>query len=251
MEKITPFFETKNGVIYQGESLRILTGMEGDSVDAIVTDPPYSSGGFTRSDRGRKAEKKYQNTGTARSYPDFIGDNRDGRSWLAWSSLWLAECFRVAKDGAVILMFTDWRQLPTASDALQAGGFVWRGVVAWDKTLASRPSLPGFFRHQCEYILWGTKGEARAASGALAGCFSIRVNPQEKYHLTGKPVELMTALLQATPEGGVVLDPFMGSGTTCVAAAMTNRRFIGIEYSTEYCHIAAQRLAGLLPLEVA
>ncbi len=249
--EMRPFFENESGKIYQGECLRILAEMEDGSVDAVITDPPYSSGGLTKNDRAQKTSKKYQQGGTEKKYPEFVGDTRDGHSWLAWCSLWIGECWRILKDGGAFVMFTDWRQYPSASDALQAGGITWRGVVTWDKTTAARPSIMGYPRHQCEYVLWGTKGDARPGEGVLPGCLSVRVNPSEKYHLTGKPLELMTSLLQIAPAGGLVLDPFMGGGTTCAAAMMTGRKFIGIEYSAEYCEITRQRLAGYLPMNLA
>ena len=246
---MTPYFENKLGRIYCGESLSILREMESGSVDAVMTDPPYSSGGWSKSDKNKATGKKYQNTSTQRKYPDFIGDSRDARSWTFWCSMWISECFRVLKDGGVFVMFSDWRMLPSATDAIQAGGILWRGIAVWDKTEASRPSIMGYPRHQCEYILWGTKGDARLGDSVLSGCFRYIVNPKEKLHLTGKPLELMTSLMPMCPMGGVVLDPFMGSGTTCVAAAMCARQYIGIEYMEEYCAVAKRRLEELIPFE--
>ena len=75
-------------------------------------------------------------------------------AFLVWCSLWLAECLRVAKPGAPIAVFSDWRQLATMIDAIQCGGFVFRGVMPWDKTEAVRPRMGGF-RSQCEYVVWG------------------------------------------------------------------------------------------------
>ena len=244
------FYEDGRGQLFHGEALAIMRQMEDASIDAVITDPPYSSGGFTRGDRQQKASTKYQQTGTIKGYPDFIGDNRDARSWAFWCSVWISEAFRVMKDGAYFLMFTDWCQLPSATDAMQAGGMVWRGIVVWDKGLASRAPHKGYFRHQCEYIVWGTKGGMdipTEGDGPWPGCFSIPIHAAEKQHMTAKPISLMAPLIQVIPPGGVVLDPFAGSGTTCVAAAMSGRRYIGVEYMEEYCKISAQRLSEILP----
>jgi site-specific DNA-methyltransferase (adenine-specific) len=92
------------------------------SVDAVITDPPYSSGGFTRGDRSASTTAKYTLTGTQIERPAFAGDNRDQRSFGYRCALWLSECLRVAKTGAPIAVFTDWRQLPTMTDAIQAAG---------------------------------------------------------------------------------------------------------------------------------
>lgn len=128
-----PYYEGGGVELYRGDSLALLRELPDESVDAVITDPPYSSGGLHRSDRNKSTGDKYVQSGTQVQRPDFQGDHRDQRSYLAWCSLWLAECLRIVKPGRPALVFTDWRQLPTTCDALQAGGFVWRGVVAWDK----------------------------------------------------------------------------------------------------------------------
>jgi site-specific DNA-methyltransferase (adenine-specific) len=83
--------------LHHGEALSVVRSMSDASVDAIVTDPPYSSGGFTRGDRTGSTGKKYTLTGTLVERPEFAGDNRDQRSFGYWCSLWLSECLRVAK----------------------------------------------------------------------------------------------------------------------------------------------------------
>ena len=234
-----------DATLYQGESLGILGKLADCSVDAILTDPPYSSGGVTLAQKQRTTSAKYQSTDTKKRFPDFSGDNRDQRSFMAWATLWLAECYRVAKPGAVCMMFTDWRQLPTMSDALQAGGWQWRKIVVWDKPTA-RPSK-GEFKNQCEYVLVGAKDKfAPVHERCLPGIFrqSI-VSGSKRRHMTEKPVPLLRNLLEITAEGGTILDPFMGSGSTGQACLETARKFIGVEMSDEYFDIATERLSEL------
>lgn len=143
------------------------------------------------------------------------------------------------------MMFTDWRQLPTMSDALQAGGWQWRRIVVWDKPTA-RPSM-GEFKNQCEFVLIGSKEKfERVHDRCLPGIFrqSIVSGPARK-HMTEKPVPLLRNLLEIAAEGGTVLDPFMGSGSTGQACLETARKFIGIEMSDAYFDIATQRLSEL------
>jgi len=213
-------------------------------VDAVITDPPYSSGGFSRNDKNRSPNEKYQQGGTIRQYPAFGGDNRDQRSYFAWCSLWMDECRRILKEGGYFLTFTDWRQLPVTSDAVQSGGIFWRGVVAWDKGGGARAPHKGYFRHQCEYVLWGTKGaiDTSNPAGPFAGCIQATVLQSDKHHLTGKPTALMRQLVRCCPENGLIADPFAGSGSTGVAALLENRRFIGCEREAAYVQIARQRL---------
>ncbi|MBU1002806.1 MAG: site-specific DNA-methyltransferase [Proteobacteria bacterium] len=230
--------------LHQGEALGILATMEDNSVDAILTDPPYSSGGMTLGQKHRPPSEKYQST-SAKKFPEFSGDNRDQRSFMSWATLWLAECHRIAKPGSVCMMFTDWRQLPTMSDALQAGGWLWRRIVIWDKPTA-RPSM-GEFRNQCEFVLVGTKGQfAPVHKRCLPGIFrqSIVSGPSRK-HMTEKPVPLLRNLMEITPEGGTILDPFMGSASTGQACLETARKFVGIEMTEAYFDIACDRLSEI------
>jgi len=229
-----------------GDCLEIMKQIPDNTIDIAITDPPYSSGGAFRSDRNAKVQDKYQVSGTEKIYPTFGGDNRDQRSFLMWSTLWCSEIVRTLKPGSVIAIFSDWRQLPTTTDVLQAGGAVWRGVYVWDKTESARPEM-GLFRNQCEFIIWGTKGakNSRKDISCPAGVFRKSVNPAEKFHITGKPIELMEELIQIAPDGGIMLDPFIGSGTSAVAAKRTGRHFIGIEMSPEYCEIARRRVAAV------
>ncbi|WP_231643257.1 DNA-methyltransferase [Ralstonia syzygii] len=229
----------------QGEALPALIGMSSESIDACITDPPYSSGGFSRDDKAKDPDTKYTQSGSQGRYPTFSGDSRDQRSYLAWCSLWIAECVRVLKPSGYFMAFTDWRQLPLMSDAVQAGGVFWRGLIAWDKGRGARAPHKGYFRHQCEYIVWGTKGAAVQLEhdGPFDGCIQAVVRRDDKHHLTGKPTALMRELVRPVLPGGV-LDPFAGSGTTGVAAILSGRRFIGIEREAAYAEISRTRLTA-------
>ncbi|MFZ4479688.1 MAG: DNA-methyltransferase [Rhodoferax sp.] len=240
-------------ILHQGECLRILQSLPDASVDAVITDPPYSSGGFSRDDKSKPVADKYQQHGTKRQYPDFQGDSRDQRSYLMWCSLWIEECVRVMKPGAYFLAFSDWRQLPTMTDAIQCGGIVWRGVITWDKGRGSRAPHTGYFRHQCEFVPWGSKGPAVIAKhgGPFEGCIQATVLQHDKHHMTGKPTPLMRELVRCVAPGGTVLDPFMGSGSTGVAAVMAGLSFIGIEREAAYVTIARERIEAAQGLPVA
>jgi len=140
-----------------------------------------------------------------------------------------------------MIVFSDWRQLPVTSDALQAAGFTWRGVGVWDKVANSRPYRGGF-RAQTEFFLWGSKGSL-VGDTYSPGLFKVAQKPGEKLHQVGKPLPLMESLVSAC--GGSVLDPFMGSGTTGVAALAQGKDFVGIEVSDHYHQVAVNRLRQL------
>ena len=98
--------------LYHGDCRAFLSHYNGPAFDAVITDPPYSSGGVTLGARQADPAQKYQQSGTKRRYPPMLGDAKDQRSWTMWCMLWLAECWRIARDGAPLMAFTDWRQLP-------------------------------------------------------------------------------------------------------------------------------------------
>jgi site-specific DNA-methyltransferase (adenine-specific) len=99
-----------DATLYLGDCLEILPTLP--KVDAVITDPPYSSGGQFRGDRSQKTSTKYIQTGAVyTSRDEFSGDNRDQRAFLAWASMWLSTLHQGASDGAVCMVFTDWRQL--------------------------------------------------------------------------------------------------------------------------------------------
>lgn len=157
-------------LLLKGDALSLLPTLEAGSFDALITDPPHASGGVNAAARRKPPSAKYPQGGRPVLHADFLGDERDQRSHLQWMTMWLSECARVLKDGAPVCVFTDWRQLPLTTDALQRAGFTWRGVTVWDKTEGVRPQR-GRFRNQAEYIVWGSKGHAAGpqCSGTAGG----------------------------------------------------------------------------------
>lgn len=234
-----PHYQDDSVSLHHGDALAVLAELPDASVDAVITDPPYSSGGMTRGDRMGSTRTKYVESGAKHDLADFGGDNRDQRSYQYWCALWLSECLRVTKPGGILCQFTDWRQLPATTDAIQAGGWVWRGVVPWIKPNA-RPQQ-GRFTSNAEYVVWGTKGAREIAGPVLDGYFLFNP-PREREHITQKPMDVMRHLVKIVPEGGRVLDPFMGSGTTGAAAVLERRLFVGVEHSDHYIEVAERRI---------
>lgn len=228
--------------VIQGDSLVKLAELESSSLDGVICDPPYSSGGAFRSDRTTGAAAKYLQA--AAKYEDFAGDNRDARSFGYWCTLWLAECWRVCREGSPIGVWIDWRQLPMMTDALQAGGWIWRGIAGWDKTEAARPNkrLP---RQQLEFLVWGSKGPIAPYEGApcLPGVWREYLAPGRKHHPTSKTLDIHRDLMGMVVPGGRVLDPFAGSGVVGVAARLEERGYLGIELSEYWADYARERIA--------
>jgi site-specific DNA-methyltransferase (adenine-specific) len=141
------------------------------------------------------------------------------------------------------------RNIACVIDAIQIGGWVYRGCVPWHKGDDQRPRK-GWFRSNVEYVIFGSCGPlltGHLASGICAdGIVYCRGNGSEKEHQTGKPVALMAELMSVRPEWETVLDPFMGSGTTGVAAVKEGKRFIGVEIDPAHFETALRRISAAL-----
>lgn len=236
--------DNQEPTVHLGDALAWLQTLKTASVDAVVTDPPYSSGGMVRGDRANTATKvKYTGDKAESEYADFAGDNRDQRGWAYWMTLWLSEAQRVTKPGGALVMFCDWRQLPTATDVVQSGGWVWRGLVPWIKP-DSRPQL-GRFTQNAEFVAWGSNGPMPFEGDCLPGYYLARAPRanEGRQHMTQKPVDVLRSLVKIAPRGGLVIDPFTGSGTTGVACIHEGRQFAGCESVAAHHATALQRLA--------
>jgi site-specific DNA-methyltransferase (adenine-specific) len=238
--------------IIRGDSLRVIRSFPDNLFGGIITDPPYASGAADQNARQKPTAQKYSSAKTNCALPDFEGDAKDQRSWTHWMADWLQEARRCTKPGAPVCLFIDWRQLPSMTDALQWAGWVWRGILVWDKT-NSRPQR-GRFRQQAEFVVWGSNGHMPVdrAAPVLPGVFrqSMPAMPK-RIHQTEKPLEVMRDIVKIVELGGIILDPFAGAGTTVLAAGLEGYPAVGIELSEYYAGAAAKRIAaadaGALP----
>ena len=167
-----------NWRILHGDTLKLVKAFQPGTFDAVITDPPYASGGTKQNERNRTTNQKYSSMSPEKALPDFDGDQKDQRSWAHWMAEWLYDVRKACKSGAPICLFIDWRQYPSMTDALQWAGWIWRGTAVWDKT-NSRPQK-GRFRQQTEFIIWGSNGQyADQPSGFLSSrCVPIWESPE-------------------------------------------------------------------------
>ena len=238
-----PFFEDPALTLYQGDALAVLQSFPPLCVDAVITDPPYASGGATLAERSASTSQKYTATKKACPFPDFMGDQMDSRSWLHMMADVLALARVRCHDGAVMVAFCDWRQMPLLTDAVQWAGWQWRGTLVWDK-LTSRPQK-GRFRQQAEFVVWASNGKLPIDRPVpvLPGVFrAANVQGVQRIHQTQKPEEIMRQICKICLPGGRILDPFAGSGSTLAAAELEGYDSVGVELSEEIAKSAAERL---------
>jgi len=240
---VTPYYQEAGITIFHGDCLAVMAGLPSESVDVVFTDPPYSSGARNAGMlRARGSMRR-----NAEADDSWIGgDNLTSHGFTMLVRLFGVETLRVAKRDAHLFSFMDWRQLPVLQGAVEASGWSPRALLVWDKI---HFGMGNGFRQQCEFILHASKGTGdNFLRHDLGTVFRDRRQPNDIGHPTVKPYAVISYCLSAVP--GAILDPFMGSGTTLVAAASLGRRAIGIEIEERYCEIAVKRLRQeVLPFE--
>lgn len=233
-----PYYSHNGTVIYHGDCLGIMDTMEPESVGVIFTDPPYSSGARNAATiRNRKSMRREEG---AFGQEDWIGgDNLTAHGFAMLVRLFGVEAMRVTVRDGHLFSFMDWRQLPVLQGAIEAAGWSARALLVWDKM---HFGMGNGFRQQSEFILHASKGTGdNFLRHDLGTVFRDKRQSDNIGHPTVKPTAVVEQCLSAVP--GSILDPFMGSGTTLIAAKNLGRPAIGIELEERYCEIAAQRLS--------
>lgn len=228
--------------LLRGDCLEVMRGLADASVDAVITDPPYCSGGFTEASKGG-AKGQGLRAETLKAGPWFDGDNMTGGGLVFLLRAVACEALRITKPTGNLLVFCDWRMMPMLAPALESAGWRYRSLVVWNKGVAG---LGSGFRMQHELVLHFAKRGSRFHATDVGNVITTkRMSHRTRIHPTEKPVDLIRPLIRVTtPPGGVVLDPFAGSGATLRAARAEGRDAIGIEREAAYVKAAEQRLAA-------
>lgn len=228
--------------IIQGDCLEVLRRLPDGCVDAIVTDPPYCSGGNLEAQKNTKAQGLRGATVAADDFEWFANDNM-GTAGLVWMlRSVMIECRRLLKPNRSAFVFTDWRMVPNLAPALESAGMRYRNMIIWDK---GSGGLGVGFKPSYEVILEFTNGVTEYASLTGQNVLRVpRVHSSEKEHNAQKPVALIREIISvATRHDEVILDPFAGSGTAAKAAVISGRRCIAIELSPKNVGISRRRVA--------
>lgn len=215
-----------------GDCLEAIKEIGSESVDLIVTDPPYKI--ITGGDKNGKNSVRPQ--GILRGNRKLFKNNQ------IKISEWMPELYRVLKYNTHCYVFSNSLNLKDMLNLSERCGFKLANLLVWEKNNCT-PSQ--YYMKNCEYVLFLRKGKAKWINNIGASKTVHRFNNiiSKKEHPTEKPVELIKFYIEnSSNENDIVLDPFMGSGSTGVACVNTGRNFIGIELDEQYFKTAKSRI---------
>lgn len=144
--------------LVRSEAIWTMLVLPAGCIDAVIDDPPYSSGGAFRGDRVKPTREKYVADYVKTVRPEFTGDSRDQKAYMTWCAVAGFQALRVTRPGGWLIQATDWRQLSATIDAVQVGGWIYQGVIPWDKKWARPRGNVRAPVMQCEYFVCGSNG---------------------------------------------------------------------------------------------
>lgn len=213
------------------DCLRGMQEIPDQSIDLIIADPPY--GIDFQSSKRAKGERLAKIANDKRPY--------------IW---WLLEAHRVLKDTGALITFFRWDVQDAFLKALELADLKCNGVCVWNKGGFGMGDLKRQFASVHELFSFSPKAGFSFPGKRPSSVLSVpKVSNNNLVHPNQKPVELIAQLIEtltpsSSPNEVTVLDPFMGSGTTAVAAIRTGRNFIGFELDEKYYAIAQERVAA-------
>lgn len=226
--------EIGNARLALGDCRDVLPTLSG--IDAVVTDPPYSSGARTDSERQVRGSM-------LRSMEDADWFSHDAMT--SWGFSWFIRSLfsdlrqRLSK-GAHVYIFTDWRQTPNVYGMLEASGYRVNHCLVWAK---SHFGMGTYWRNQHENIVFASNGQPLEMRRHDMGSVLTytNVSPTARIHPTEKPVGLLESIIDAI-QAQTIFDPFMGSGSTAEAALLCGRSFVGCEINPAHFDTACRRI---------
>lgn len=225
-----------------GDTLDVMRSMPDESIDLVVTSPPYnlknSTGNGMKDGRGGK----WANAALIQGYVDYH-DNMPHEEYCAWQRECLTQMMRLIRNDGAIFYNHKWRVqgglLQDRHDIV--AGFPVRQIIIW-KRKGGINFNKGYFLPTYEVVYMICKKDFVLAKGANSyGDIWEFTQESKNQHPAPFPVALIERIIGST-NANIVLDPFMGSGTTALAARRLNRHFIGIEISQEYVELSKRRL---------
>ena len=240
-------WDTKRGQLWSIGKHRLLCGestspedvaklLDGAKIDALVTDPPYCSGGFQES--GRSAGSIGSD---AKIKASIANDRLSSRGYMA-----LLKAALGLSGASMAYIFTDWRMWVNLFDVAESSGYGVRNMIVWNK---GTPGMGMGWRSQHEIVMFAARDMVKFDNHKAVGNVITLDRTGNPLHPTQKPVELIETLLQVADMAATVYDPFLGSGTVLAAAQTQGRTCYALEIEPKYVAVALQRMAdmGLKP----
>lgn len=236
---------TKTSIVEKGDCLELIKKVPDHSIDLILTDPPYNLGVFMHR-RGTNIKGMRKNHFAYSGWDDLTFEE-----WSKVMSSFLQECSRVLKAKGALLMFMSILKVETIIELATNAGLYYKTVGVWHKTNPMPRNMDLHFINSNEPWLY-------FISGGRTGVFNNNGKPIHDFietatisyaerklgnHPTQKPKKVLQHFIEIlSNEDDVILDPFMGSGSTGVVCEQLNRRFVGFELDESYYNIAVQRI---------
>lgn len=202
--------------VINGDCLESLTKMDSGIADLALIDPPYFN--YVTNHRKDKDSKLSQ---------PLVQQSQEDQLRV------VQECIRVLKDGRSFWFFTNWQEAWWFQQRFHS--FL-RNEIIWDKGNWAAGDLEGSLANKYEVVFLGTKGKGWKYSGPrIHDIWEIPRVGTNRIHSTEKPVDLYKKIIEiSTQEGDLVIDPYMGSGASCIATMELKRNFLGYEIDKEY-----------------
>ena len=222
----------ENIKLYCDDCLNIMKQIENESIDLIVTDPPY----LIKYKTNRRKNKDH----------DFCSEilNDDNKQLIID---YIRECYRILKNNTAMYMFCNCDKVDFFKQELENAGFKIKNMIIWVKNNHTAGDLKAQFGKQYEIIFLVNKGRKCFNGKRITDVWMFdRIYGKKQLHQNQKPVDLLKqCILKHSDENDIVFDGFMGSGSTGIACIETNRKFIGVELDKKYFEIAKERIENL------
>lgn len=253
----------KMNIIHNGDCIEIMREhIDKGSVDLIFADPPYNLS-------GKGLQWKGNTTGGDWFMVNEAWDTMTAPDYMQFTRKWISMGHQTLKEGGSIYIACSFHNIAEVMIVLKQLGFKTNNVITWQKTNAMPNMTRRVFTHSTEFVVWAVKGKGwtfnndalkelnpdKQRDGSLKalrdvwplplvqGKERIRGKDNRAIHPTQKPEELLKRIIVASSnKGDVVLDPFLGSGTTTYIAKKLGRKWIGIEKESKYVEVAKIRM---------